>query len=179
MTTRNQKAGRIGAIMVGSLIGLAMAHPGLAGEGRSGARVLIKAGGAIQKGELVGVRQDGLVIISEQQISTVPIADIESVRIVHKASKLLAGWAGSFLGGAASIPIARAVADNTSGDWGDAIGAGSAVLLGGAVVGAVAGVLLADGLAKDEVFVFKGRPVDEIAKNLEQLRKQARIQDYR
>ncbi len=174
---RTGKWGKVCA--VGMAISLATAAAVFAGEGRKGAKVMINTGGAAMKGELVGVRPEILVVLTENSVVSVPTGEIERVRIINKASKFMAGWAGSGVGALASIPIARWAAGKTTGDWGDAIGAGMLVMMGGAVVGAVGGVLLADNIAKDEVLIFKDQPGEEIAKNLDRLRKQARVQDYK
>jgi hypothetical protein len=70
-----------------------------------------------------------------------------------------------------------------SGVKSDTIGGGLAIGVGsiavGGLVGVIAGVLLTDSLAKDEVLVFKGRSEREVNEMLTRLRGRARVAGYR
>jgi hypothetical protein len=70
-----------------------------------------------------------------------------------------------------------------SGVKSDTVGGGLAIGVGsiavGGLVGVIAGVLLTDSLAKDEVLVFKGRSEGEVNEMLTRLRGRARVAGYR
>lgn len=178
MKNRNRKGTGIIAPAAALLICLAGVQAVMGAEGRKGANVIVTQAGSVQKGELVGVRPESLVILADSSVLTFATADIESVRIVNKVPKILAGWVGSFVGAIAGIGVAKAF-NVRADDLGDAIGKGALFLGGGAIVGAVAGVLLADKMAPDELIVFKNKSNGEIGENLERLRKRARVHDYR
>lgn len=156
---------------------------------RKGAEVVITLIQGSRRGELVGVEADGLVIATEksgldspwsqshaENRVTLPFSDIKSVRIIKKMRTLNAGLIGALVG----IPIgvtAAKVSGVEADDMGDAIGKGSLFLLGGMTAGALAGMLLADPLAKDETYVLKDQSKEEIEKILVQLKKRARIEN--
>jgi hypothetical protein len=93
---------------------------------------------------------------------------------MHKAS---AGLMGTIVGGLAGVGAAK-VSGVEADAWGDAIGNGSLFLAGGMLPGAVAGILLADPLAKDEVYVLQDKSEEEIEKVLIKLKKRARVEHY-
>lgn len=152
---------------------------------RKGAEVVITLIQGSRRGELVGVEADGLVIATESGMDspwsqahpdnrfTLAFSDIKSVRLINKMRKMNVGLLGALVG----IPMG-VVAANVSGveasDLNDAIGKGSLFLLGGMITGAVAGILLADPLAKDETYVLQSKSKEEIEKILVQLKKRAR-----
>ena len=152
--------------------------PAIEGGGRKGFDVVITQGEGVQKGVLVGVKSDSLVIIGAAGIVTVPVAEIRSVRVIRKLHKVSGGLIGAAAGAVLGLGAAAASGIKTD-DWGEAIGAASLFMLGGMVPGAVAGVLLADQLAKDEVYDLSGRSGQDIEKILGRLRTIARVRDYR
>ncbi len=149
----------------------------LAAEGK-GAKVAVTQDSGIQKGELVGVRDSALVLLTEAGDMTIETAQIESVRIVKRASAVPVAIGFGIAGGFAGIGLAYAsgVKSDTI-EGGFAIGVGSIAI--GALVGVIAGLLMTDSLAKDEVLVFKGKSDVEIKELLTRLRSQARVPDYR
>ena len=154
-----------------------------------GAEVVVTLTEGFRRGELVGVGAGGLILAMESGIDgpwsqarpenrvTLPLSDIQSVRIIKKMRTANAGLIGALVG----IPIG-VVAAKVSGveadDLNDAIGKGSLFLLGGMLAGAAASILLADPLAKDETYVLRGKSEEEIEKILVQLKKRARIENY-
>jgi len=153
-------------------------QPALPASGSKGAIVAVTQGSGTQKGELVGVRESALVLLTEAGDVTVEIAQIESVRIVKKAAAVPVAIGLGVAGGAAGLGLAYA-----SGVKSDSIGGGLAIGVGsiaiGALAGAIAGILLTDSFAKDEVLVFKGKSDGEIKDLLTRLRSKARVADYR
>jgi hypothetical protein len=153
-------------------------QPALAASGRKGATVVVTQSSGVQTGELVGVNDSALVLLTKTGDLTIEAALIDSVRIVKKASAIPVAIGFGVAGGAAGLGIAYAtgVKSDTIGG-GLAIGVGSIAI--GALVGVIAGVLMIDSLSKDDVLVFKGRPDGEIKGLLTRLRSQARVTDYR
>jgi hypothetical protein len=157
---------------------------------RKGAEVVITLVQGSRRGELVGVEADGLVIATESGMDsprsqapvdnrfTLALSDIKSVRIINQMRKLNGGLLGA-LGGIPIGVVAAKASGVEAGDMNDAIGKGSLFLLGGMAAGAVAGILLADALAKDETYVLKGQSKEEIEKILVRLKKRARIENDR
>jgi outer membrane lipoprotein SlyB len=155
---------------------------------RKGAKVVINLIQGSRRGELVSVEADGLVIATESGMDspwsqshaenrfTLPFSDIKSVRIIKKTRTVNAGLIGALVGIPMGIVAARVLGHETD-EMGAAIGRGSLFLLGGMAAGAVAGILLADALAKDETYVLKGQSKEEIEKILVQLKKRARIEN--
>jgi outer membrane lipoprotein SlyB len=155
---------------------------------RKGAEVVVTLIQGSRRGELVGVEADGLVIATGSGMDspwsqshaenrfTLPFSDIKSVRIIKKMRTVNAGLIGALVGIPMGVVAAKALGHKTD-DMGAAIGRGSLFLSGGMAAGAVAGILLADALAKDETYVLKGQSNEEIEKILVQLKKRARIEN--
>jgi outer membrane lipoprotein SlyB len=156
---------------------------------RKGAEVVVTLIEGFRRGELVGVEADGLVIATESGIDspwsqarddnrfTLAFSDIKSVRIIKKMRRISGGLIGALVGIPMGVVAAKASGVEAD-DMEDAIGKGSLFLLGGMIAGAVAGILLADPLAKDETYVLQGKSDEEIENILIQLRKRTRIEDY-
>jgi len=122
-----------------------------------GAEVVVTMIQGSLRGELVGVEADGLVIAME-------------------SGTVNAGLIGALVGIPMGVVTAKVLGHDTD-EMGAAVERGGLFLLGGMTVGAVAGILLADPLAKDETYVLKGSSKEEIEKILVQLKKRARIQN--
>jgi hypothetical protein len=153
-------------------------QPALAASGRKGATLVIAQSSGIQKGELIGVKESGLVLLTKSGDLTIETSQIETVRIVKKASTAPVAIGFGVAGGFAGLGLAYASGIKSKDIGGGlAIGVGSIAI--GALAGVVAGVLLTDSLAKDEVMVFKGKSDSEIKELLTRLRGQARATDYR
>jgi hypothetical protein len=153
-------------------------QPALSASKTRGAAVVVTQASGAQKGELIGVRESALILLTEAGDLTVEVAQIESVRIVKKASKIPVAIGFGIAGGAASygLALASGVKVNSIGG-GFALGVG--VIAAGVVGGAIAGIAMADSLASDEVLVFKGRSESEVSELLTRLRSHARVGDYR
>jgi outer membrane lipoprotein SlyB len=155
---------------------------------RKGAEVVVTLIQGSRRGELVGVEADGLVIAIESGMDspwsqahpdnrlTLAFSDIKSVRIIKKMRTVNAGLMGALVGIPMGVVAAKVVGHETD-EMGAAIERGGLFLLGGMTAGAVAGIFLADALAKDETYVLKGQSKEEIEKILVQLKKRARIEN--
>jgi hypothetical protein len=162
-------------------------QPDTKASAHKGAEVVVTLIESSQRGELVSVEADGLVITTESGItnnpgsrsSTVTLAcsDIKSVRVIK--NKHIAS--GALVGAIVGIPlgvVAAKVSGVEADDWGDAIGKGSLFLGGGMLFGAAAGILLATAFSKGEVYVLEHKSNEEIEKILIQLNKRARVKDH-
>jgi hypothetical protein len=147
-------------------------------KGHPGANVVITRAGGFLQGELIGVKPEGLVLLAESGVVTVAPSEIVSLRIKKKMSSGAAGTIGGLVGMSAAIGVAK-LSNIQTDDLEDAIGKGSLVLLAGFAVGAVGGILMADGFAKDEVIVFRNKSDTEREQILTRLKQQARVEDYR
>jgi hypothetical protein len=149
---------------------------------RSGASVVVQqTGGAEIKGELVGVRSEGLVLGTKKGAATIPISEVKSLWTVKKMSNegRTALALGGLIGGTAlGVGVGRAATKNSS-DWGDAIGVGSLCIFGGMLVGEGVAVLIATRTKKGSVYDFKNKSPEEVELILTDLRKLARVPDYR
>jgi outer membrane lipoprotein SlyB len=154
---------------------------------RKGAEVVVTLIEGFRRGELVGVEADGLVIATKSGMDspwsqahpdnrlTLAFSDIKSVRIINKMRKISGGLIGALVGIPMGVVAAKVLGRKTD-EMGAAIERGGLFLLGGMTAGAVAGILLADPLAKDQTYVLQGKSKEEIEKILVQLRKLARVE---
>ena len=145
---------------------------------RKGARLVVTQSSGVQKGELIGVNDRALVLLTEGGDQTIEVAQIESVRIIKKANPIPVAIGFGVAGGFASFGLALAsgVKVNSIGG-GFALGVG--VIAAGVVGGAIGGIAMSDGLAKDEVLAFKGSSDGEVNEMLTRLRGHARVTGYR
>jgi hypothetical protein len=149
---------------------------------RTGATIVVlQTGGAEIKGELVGVRPDALVLDTKKGGTTIPLSDIRSLWTVKRMSKEgRTAWAvGGLFGGIALGVGAAKLSKIEPDDMGDSIALGSAFLLGGMFVGEGIAVLIATRTKKGDVYDFTNRSPEEIELMLADLRKIARVPDYR
>ena len=148
--------------------------PGLSAEERRGAAVVVtRSGGQIAEGELIAVKPDSLLLLSAGTDLSVPLAEIEAVRIVRKSQArkfaLIGGVAGFVGMGAFVLAVAQEdVVDDK---------AGAALLLGllAGATGALAGSLAGSALGVDSTFAFTGKPEAAIAEYLNGLQAYSRL----
>jgi hypothetical protein len=150
------------------------------GARTAGATVVVTTGGGAVKGELIGVREDGIVLMSEKGDNTILISEIDNVRIVRHAPILGLGLLGLAVGGAVGFLAAPHIQNE------DPLGEGLVKLVKdfaytsiGCIIGIGAGVGTALAIGKDKVIIFKGRTKEENTTALNGLRKEARVSDYR
>jgi len=146
--------------------------------GHKGATVSIALTQGSQKGELIGVKSDALILAGENGDPVViPLFDIKSVRVFRKPRVLPAMAIGAVVGIPAGVAAAK-ISGAEANDMGDAIGKGSLFLLGGMASGAIAGLLVASALHKDETYVLLDKSEREIQEILTQLKERARVKSY-
>jgi len=177
------KTGFEGRIQRGLVVGLLISFMALsqglgAAERASGAKVSVITAQHRERitGELIGIREDAFVLGSERgEIRTIAVKDIVSLRVYRPSAVLpgiLAGLlAGSGIGFAISAPKYK---DEFLGCISIAIFTGS-----GAALGGLAGGLTAGHMSRDKIYDLTKMSAREVEKLLADLRKKARVPDYR
>ena len=133
------------------------APAGLSAKQRRGADLVVtKLDGALVSGELIAVRPDSLLLLSDSRDLSIPLAEVQIVRIVRR-SRI---WPYAGIGGAIGLAgmgllVASGGNDVDYGTEKTLLGGGIGVLAG-AIAGFVKGV--------DPLFTVAGRPQAEIAR---------------
>jgi hypothetical protein len=163
------------------LAGLAVHPQAVFGRTRTkGATVSIVTATGMIQGELIGVREDAIVVMGRQEAATVPILEIESVKILKHAPVFGLGILGCLAGGGVGALAAPRIKNDDSLPEGIGKMFTGFVYFGtGALIGIGAGIATALAIGKDKVIVFKGKTKEEIASALDGLKKQARVPDYK
>ena len=152
--------------------------PVTAKERRGAELEILKIDAQRVRGELIAVKQDSLLLLkTEGSDVSVNIVDVKSVLIIKK-SKFLKGMGIGFLSGALLGGLLGAIGGEENETWPReaiallfaGIGSGTGLLVGG-ILGANAG--------KDKVLQIWGKSDSELKVILEELRKNARIPDYK
>jgi hypothetical protein len=154
----------------------------LAGERLGATLVVQKKDGAQEKGELIAVKQNSILLLGSSSGADVSIdvPDIKTIRIVKKSKALPGLGYGFLIGGGVGAGIGLASGNDSPGHF-VMFTAGQKALIIGAVFGAVGGVvgLLVGGLGtKDEIFPIEGKSDPVIQAELMVLKRKARIPDY-
>jgi hypothetical protein len=190
VSRRLRRAG-LWAAAAGALVSLAVTPPSAFCRSKHGATVTLYCGADIAKGELIGIRADAIVILSEKDERAVPLTEIDKIKVsrgLNKTGAIVGTVAGAVAG--AVIAGSRKPAEITGDNFGEifkqvAVEGIKSVFRPafGAFVGGTAGGLLgmaAGTLAtKDVVIVLGDRPADEARASLDRLRKKARVPNYR
>ena len=147
-------------------------------ERKQEAIVITKKDGQQIEGELITVKPNSLLLLgTEGKDVSIGIADIRVIRIVKKSKALLGAGLGLLIvggGGALLAVVANAGHEPytiQTRAWLVGIFGG----LGGLLIGAMLGV----GEGTDETIQIEGMTDSEIQEALEELRKKARIRDYK
>lgn len=133
--------------------------------------IIQKTDGHQVKGELIAVKDNSLLLLSESGTDVlVGIRDIKVIKIVKKSN---IGY--GFLIGAAAFAAFGALAYRPSSffDLGRGVEATMYGLLGGLL-----GILYAAIAGSDEIIQIEGKSDSEIEEALEKLRKKARVPDF-
>ena len=179
--TRAARAPRA-ALATGLVILMAGAPVFLRGSDRSsGAFVAITTiSGEVTEGELIGVREDAVVVLTGGSEKTFMVAEIENVRIDRKKPTLACTVVGGLAGGVVAGLIARRPSET------DDLVTGFRRFFGypfwvivGAAAGALGGIGVAQAIGKDKVIMFKDRPGSEVEAGLKALQKEARVPNYK
>jgi hypothetical protein len=142
--------------------GVLILPAGLAAKERRGADIIVtKLDGTLVPGELIAVRTDSLLLLSEGTDLPIGLADIQLVKIVRPSrSGLLAGIGAALgfvgCGTATYIMVDEAVWDSKTK---------MALIVGalGAGAGAIIGALVGSAAGADSVFTVAGQPAEVLA----------------
>ena len=145
---------------------------------RRGAKIVIqKKDGQQVRGELLAVKKDSLLLLSDFRTDvSVDIKDVKVIKIVRKSKALIGLLAGGALGALLGLatykkPVKKGMITLDFGPEYVAVGGGFLGGLIGLCIGAVVGT--------DETIQIEGKSDSEIKEALEKLRKKARIRDYK
>lgn len=133
------------------------APAGLSAKERRGAGLIVtRLDGTQASGELIAVRPDSLLLLSDSRDLSIPLAEVQIVRIVRRSRV----WPYAGIGGAVGLAgmgllMAQGGGDSDYGTEYTLLGGGIGVLAG-VIAGFVKGV--------DPVFAVAGRPQAEIAR---------------
>lgn len=178
MSIRKDFGGRTRGILIVSLICLLALSNGLQAAGRtSGAklRVVTRLGSEWFKGEVIGVREDAVVLATEGgETRTIAIKDISSVR-VYRRSAVFVGIPGGVLAGGAIGYAISAPANKNVFMGGITIAAFS---IGGALIGGASGALIGSLASADKIYDLTKMSAAEIDTLMAKLRKMARVKNY-
>jgi hypothetical protein len=131
-------------------------------------------------GELIGVREDAVVILVGPAEKTLTVAEIESVRIAKRSPTIACAIIGGLTGGITAGLLARRPSENNDFETGLKRFLGYPLWLAvGTGVGVGVGIAVAQAIGKDKVIVFKGRPAAEVEAGLKVLRQEARVRNYK
>ena len=141
------------AVLLAGLLGL---PAGLSAKQRRGADLIVtRLDGSQASGELIAVRSDSLLLLSEAQDLSVAFAGVRSVRIVRRSHSALFAGIGGAAGAAAGATVGAYFFNSGSDDEPSSLLNG---LIFGAV-GALAGWLASSAFSGDSEFdVSDGRP---------------------
>lgn len=155
------------------VLGLLVIIPSsLHGEEKRGIELITtKKDGLSVSGELIAVKQDALLLLSEKGADvSVGIDDIRKITNVKK-SKLLLGAGIGFLA------VAAYTVYDISDEGAASKGYITYPLIFGSI-GALVGATIGEALSKDKTIQIEGKSETEVAKILDDLRKKARIPDF-
>ncbi|HSA95703.1 MAG TPA: hypothetical protein VLJ16_06620 [Acidobacteriota bacterium] len=154
--------GRLASVIVLALFSYLLAFPAdMAAKGRRGAEIIVsRLDGSDVKGELVAVKPDSLLLLSEGRDVSIGLAEVRSLVIVRKSkSGLLAGIGGG--AGAAAGATFGAYAFKSGGDD-EPSSLRNGLIFGG--LGALAGLLANSVLTLDSRFDVAGKPEADAAR---------------
>ncbi|MFB0564110.1 MAG: hypothetical protein ACETWK_00350 [Candidatus Aminicenantaceae bacterium] len=151
----------------------------LAAKERRGAELIIQRIEGIQlRGELIAVKRNSLLLMEYESAATqdIPLDEIDVIRVVKESKAGKWTFYGLILGGGIGA-LSGYTADP------DALPSREVSAVIGAVVfglsGALLGKFVSEAAGKDVIFRVRGRPASRMVSELEYLRKNARITDYR
>jgi hypothetical protein len=171
--------GKMGKIMsllvIFSLLGLSGNL--MAGEKRGATLVVQKKDGAQEKGELIAVKQNSILLLGSSSGAdvSVDVPDIKTIRILKK-SRARAGLGYGFLiGGAAGAGLGPAIGKNW---W---VSATDKILIGVGIfglAGGLVGLLVGGSTGIEQTIYIEGKNEPEVQSALSALKSKARIPDY-
>jgi hypothetical protein len=162
------------SVVVLALSALFLALPGgLPAKERRGAVIIVtRLDGSGVKGELIAVRPDSLLLLSEGKDVSIGRTDIQTVVIIRKSRAGLLAAVGGAAGAAVGVVLGlnwnfEAITDSRAGG---AVFGGAAIGAGGALLGYLAGQLTGG----DPSFTVAGRQEADVARSWARLKAQSR-----
>ena len=149
---------------------------------RRGAEIVIqKKDGQHVRGELLAVKKDSLLLLSDFWTDvSVDIKDVKVIKIVRKSKALIGLIAGGALGALLGLATYDKPVTKKDSFMANIIDFGPEyVAVGGAALGAILGVAIGAAIGTDETIQIEGKSDWGIKAALEKLRKKARIRDYK
>jgi hypothetical protein len=163
------KKGAAGAIMLTLCVSFLALPGGLSAKGRRGAEIIVtRLDGSGVKGELIAVKPDSLLLLSEGKDVSIGRADIQTVVIIRKSRAGLLAAVGGAAGAAVGVVLGlnwnfEAITDSRAGG---AVFGGAAIGAGGALLGYLAGQLTGG----DPSFTLAGRQEADVARSWARLK---------
>jgi len=151
---------------------------------RRGAKLQITKKNGIQTaGELITVKPNSLLLLNtEGRDVSVDITDIKVIRVVKKSQVEKSALYGCLIGAGLGFMTGLISGDDPPGTWFVPMTAGQKAAIGGVALGALGllgGVLFGAATGKDKTIQIEGKSDLEIQKTMDNLRKKARIRDYK
>lgn len=144
---------------------------GLEAKGRHGASLVVtRVDGSSAAGELIAVKPDSLLLLSESRDLSIARAEVRTVRIVRRSHGALfagiGGAAGAAVGATAGAYIFNSISDDQP--------AGLVSGLAFGALGALTGLLANGVISGDSRFSIEGKPEEDVARLWERLRRYSR-----
>jgi len=155
-------------LIICALIAALMLMPvGSAAKSKRGADLIVtRLDGSQATGELISVRPDSLLLLSEGKDLSVPLTEVHGVRILRRSRTLLFGGIGAAAG--------LAGAGILVGGAGPELDYGAAKVLAGGGIGLLAGAIAGTIKGIDTKFTVAGRPEAAVARYWKRLASFAR-----
>jgi hypothetical protein len=155
------------ALMIGTLC----LPSGLAAKQRRGADLIVtRLDGSQAAGELVAVKPDSLLLLSESRDLSVARGEVRTVRIVRRSHGALfagiGGAAGAVVGATAGAYIFNSISDDQPGALSGGLAFGA--------LGALAGLIANAVISGDSHVLIEGKPEEDAARLWERLRRYSR-----
>lgn len=181
-----------GLVAAGFAASLFVAPPSADSRPRKhGVTVALYCGAETVKGELIGIRADAIVVLTDETEAAVPLAGIDRIRVSRGLNRT-GGAIGALVGAAAGLaigssyeppaPTGGTLYEQLAQGVGEAVKSKFRPFIGitvGGGTGALVGAAIGTAATKDKIILVKGRPEAEVGADLAELGKKARVPDYR
>lgn len=159
-------------IIAATLVIVLLAGPkGLtAGERRGAVLVVSKLDGTQAAGELIAVKPDSLLLLSESRDLSIARAEVRTVRIVKRSHGALFAGIGGAAGAAVGATAGAYIFNSGSDDQPKGLISGLAF----GALGALTGLLANAVITGDPRFSIEGKPEEDVARLWERLRRYSR-----
>jgi hypothetical protein len=171
-------------------LGIGLESRGRVGGARGGApergRIETRPdkGGEVVQGELIGVREETLVVLTKQGDRSVGIGEVETLLVKDLSGMLIGGTVGLTAGAGVDLALWHSFKKDTSGGGGEILRAfvtPGAILLTVLIAagGTGAGMLIGHAAHNGKTYKVRGMTDQELRGLLETLRKKAMVPNYK